>query len=169
MHSKFLSRDAEATGLQAAYERACGRRSQPAGIVVHRIQRDPSQVEDRCNIHFPENFELHWEQTRIHHPTEENANQRYQAIHYTVSLNDARTALAEYTKFKGLRCEIQIQTILIHAWAEHRTTSRTSDQRAKDLASERWSPSRRGSPRLWTSTCSLPGTSSKRCSTTSNG
>jgi len=66
----------------------------------------------------PENFEVHWDQTRIHHPTQENANQRYQATHYTVSLNEARTALAEYAKFKGLRCEIQIQTILIHAWAE---------------------------------------------------
>src|SRR5216683_1800740 len=51
-----------------------------------------------------ENFEVHWDQTRIHHPTEENANQRYQAIHYTVSLNEARTTLAEYAKFKGLRC-----------------------------------------------------------------
>jgi hypothetical protein len=66
----------------------------------------------------PENFEVHWDQTRIHHPTEENAKQRYQGIHYTVSLNEARTALAEYAEFKDLRCEIQIQTILIHAWAE---------------------------------------------------
>jgi ppGpp synthetase/RelA/SpoT-type nucleotidyltranferase len=66
----------------------------------------------------PENFAVDWDHTRIHHPTEENANQRYQAIHYTVSLNESRTALAEYAKFKGLRCEIQIQTILIHAWAE---------------------------------------------------
>jgi ppGpp synthetase/RelA/SpoT-type nucleotidyltranferase len=33
----------------------------------------------------PENFEVRWDETRIHHPTEENANQRYQAIHYTVS------------------------------------------------------------------------------------
>src|SRR6516225_1768063 len=66
----------------------------------------------------PENFEVHWDQTRIHHPTEENANQRYQAIHCTVSLNKTRSTLAEYAKFKGLRCEIQIQTILIHAWAE---------------------------------------------------
>jgi ppGpp synthetase/RelA/SpoT-type nucleotidyltranferase len=66
----------------------------------------------------PENFEVDWDQTRIHHPTEENAKQRYQAIHYTVSLNEARTVLAEYAKFRGFRCEIQIQTILTHAWAE---------------------------------------------------
>lgn len=66
----------------------------------------------------PENFEVYRDQARIHHPTEENKNQRYQAVHYTVSLNQARAALAEYAKFKGLWCEIQIQTILIHAWAE---------------------------------------------------
>jgi ppGpp synthetase/RelA/SpoT-type nucleotidyltranferase len=66
----------------------------------------------------PENFEVHPNETRIHHPTEKNANQRYQAIHYTVSLSKTRSALAEYAKFKDLRCEIQIQTILIHAWAE---------------------------------------------------
>jgi ppGpp synthetase/RelA/SpoT-type nucleotidyltranferase len=85
----------------------------------------------------PENFEVHWDQTRIHHPTEENANQRYQAIHYTVSLNEARTALVEYVKFKGLRCEVQIQTILIHAWAEtshdityHRSESQGFGQKA---------------------------------------
>src|SRR5689334_12167291 len=30
----------------------------------------------------PENFEVEWDQTRIHHPTAENANRRYQAIHY---------------------------------------------------------------------------------------
>ena len=86
-----------------------------------------------------ENFEVHWDQTRIHHPTDENANQRYQAIHYTVSLNEARTTLVEYAKFKGLRCEIQIQTILIHAWAEtsHDITYKRSEgqgfgQRAMD-------------------------------------
>jgi len=85
----------------------------------------------------PENFEVHGDQTRIHHPTEENANQRYQAIHYTVSLNGTRTTLVEYAKFKGLRCEVQIQTILIHAWAEtshdityHRSESQEFGQKA---------------------------------------
>lgn len=66
----------------------------------------------------PNSFEVQWDETRIHHPTEENAQQRYRAIHYTVCLNSERTVLPEYAKFKGLRCEIQIQTILNHAWAE---------------------------------------------------
>jgi len=66
----------------------------------------------------PQGFQVDWKETRIHHPTSENAQQRYQAIHYTVYLSEQRTALPEYSKFKGMRCEIQIQTILNHAWAE---------------------------------------------------
>ena len=66
----------------------------------------------------PNNFDVRWDETKIHHPTEENAQRRYRAIHYTVCLNSERTALPEYEKFKGIRCEIQIQTILNHAWAE---------------------------------------------------
>lgn len=66
----------------------------------------------------PENFQVHWDATRVHHPTDENARLRYQAIHYTVSLNPQRLALPEYAAFSGMRCEIQVQTILNHAWAE---------------------------------------------------
>src|SRR5262249_21173579 len=56
--------------------------------------------------------------TRIHHPTAENAERRYRAIHYTVRLKEDRANLPEYSKFKWLRCEIQIHTILNHAWSE---------------------------------------------------
>ena len=65
-----------------------------------------------------DNFEVDWDETRIHHPVGEDTRQRYQAIHYTVRLNRARLGLAEYAKFSSMRCEIQIQTILNHAWAE---------------------------------------------------
>ena len=33
-------------------------------------------------------------------------------------MNEERAKLPEYAKFKGMRCEIQIQTILNHAWSE---------------------------------------------------
>jgi len=65
----------------------------------------------------PNNFEVYRDETRIHHPTSESSD-RYQAIHYTVSLGSVRESLSEYSKFKGMRCEIQIQTVLNHAWAE---------------------------------------------------
>lgn len=65
-----------------------------------------------------ENFEIDLQATKIHHPTKENEGTRYQAIHYVVSLKEERTKLPEYSKFKNFRCEIQIHTILNHAWSE---------------------------------------------------
>lgn len=58
-----------------------------------------------------ENFEVEPESTKIHHQT-------YRAHHYTVKLKQDRANLSEYSKFSGLRCEIQIHTILNHAWSE---------------------------------------------------
>lgn len=65
-----------------------------------------------------ENFEIEENSTRIHHPTTENAGRRYRAVHYTVILRKDRLRLPEYSVFAGLRCEIQVQTILNHAWSE---------------------------------------------------
>ena len=56
-----------------------------------------------------ENFEIDRDAIKIHHPTKENKGVRYQAIHYTARLSEERAKLPEYAKFKGLRCEIQIQ------------------------------------------------------------
>lgn len=65
-----------------------------------------------------ENFEIEEDSTRIHHPTPENKEARYRAVHYTVRLREDRVRLPEYARFAGLRCEIQVQTILNHAWSE---------------------------------------------------
>ena len=65
-----------------------------------------------------DNFEIEEDSTKIHHPTQENQDARYRAVHYTIRLRDERLSLPEYTRFTGLRCEIQVQTILEHAWAE---------------------------------------------------
>ncbi|MGE3153504.1 MAG: hypothetical protein AB7G48_07075 [Nitrospiraceae bacterium] len=67
---------------------------------------------------FHENFEIEENSTRIHHPTPENQGAQYRAIHYTVRLREDRLRLPEYARFAGLRCEIQVQTILEHAWSE---------------------------------------------------
>ncbi len=42
----------------------------------------------------------------------------YLSVHYVVSLNQSRENLGEYTPYKGLKCEIQVRTLLQHAWAE---------------------------------------------------
>lgn len=67
-----------------------------------------------------ENFKVDFDGSKIHHAvgSDRTAEDLYFAIHYLVSLTDERLALPEYRKFRDLRCEIQLQTILNHAWAE---------------------------------------------------
>ncbi|MDP8221228.1 MAG: hypothetical protein P9X26_07770 [Candidatus Stygibacter frigidus] len=42
----------------------------------------------------------------------------YLSLHFVVELNKTRLRLTEYKKFKGLKLEIQIRSILQHSWAE---------------------------------------------------
>ncbi|HLZ81586.1 MAG TPA: hypothetical protein VKP04_08140 [Ktedonobacteraceae bacterium] len=42
----------------------------------------------------------------------------YQSVHYIVSLMGNRTILTEYRKYQGCVAEIQVRTVLQHAWAE---------------------------------------------------
>jgi putative GTP pyrophosphokinase len=42
----------------------------------------------------------------------------YQSIHYLVRISPERTRLAEYERYRGAVTEIQVRTILQHAWAE---------------------------------------------------
>jgi ppGpp synthetase/RelA/SpoT-type nucleotidyltranferase len=68
----------------------------------------------------PDNFTVDWDQSKVHHPIADTDDvaELYRAHHYLVTLTPERLALAEYARFAGLRCEIQIQTILNHAWSE---------------------------------------------------
>lgn len=42
----------------------------------------------------------------------------YLSLHYVVSLNEQRAKLSEHARFAGLQTEIQIRSVLQHAWAE---------------------------------------------------
>lgn len=42
----------------------------------------------------------------------------YMSLHYVATLNEARSALPEYSRCAGIRFEVQIRSILQHAWAE---------------------------------------------------
>ena len=42
----------------------------------------------------------------------------YQSVHYLVKLNKARATLSEYKRFSDAITEVQVRTILQHAWAE---------------------------------------------------
>lgn len=42
----------------------------------------------------------------------------YLSVHYVVHMSPERLGLPEYARFKGLCCEIQVRSLLQHAWAE---------------------------------------------------
>lgn len=42
----------------------------------------------------------------------------YQSLHYVLKLSHKRQTLPEFARFSGLKAEIQIRTVLQHAWAE---------------------------------------------------
>ncbi len=42
----------------------------------------------------------------------------YLSLHYVLSIDGNRADLAEYRSFSGLKCEVQVRSILQHAWAE---------------------------------------------------
>ena len=49
---------------------------------------------------------------------ERSTRSGYDATHAIVSLGPRRLQLSEYRRFEGMKCEIQVTTILRHAWAE---------------------------------------------------
>ena len=55
-----------------------------------------------------------------HHPVPgtETEKRLFDSTNVCVVLKEDRTALPEYSDFAGLKCEIQVQTLLNHAWAE---------------------------------------------------
>jgi len=67
-----------------------------------------------------DNFEVDWDNSKFHHPSSDakTANEYYMANHFMISLKTERLALPDFSKFAGMRCEIQVQTLLNHAWAE---------------------------------------------------
>lgn len=42
----------------------------------------------------------------------------YRGMHYVVSFDDARMKMPENKKFKGLKCEIQVTSLIAHTWSE---------------------------------------------------
>ena len=65
-----------------------------------------------------DNFEML--ERKVHHPGihPDESSRLYTANHYVVALKAERLALPDFAHFAGLRCEIQLHTILNHAWAE---------------------------------------------------
>ncbi|MBU1210885.1 MAG: RelA/SpoT domain-containing protein [Alphaproteobacteria bacterium] len=72
-----------------------------------------------------ENFQIDWDRTKIHYPFDEtDPGQLFVSYNYVLKLNDAHVAQPEHADLAALYCEVQVQTILDHAWSEmaHDTT-----------------------------------------------
>lgn len=67
-----------------------------------------------------DNFVIDWDRTKVHHPVPgtETEGHFFMSDNVVVALNDQRSAAPEYARFRGMRCEIQVQTTLNHAWSE---------------------------------------------------
>lgn len=65
-----------------------------------------------------DNFEV--VSINVHHavPGTETETRLFSSTNYFVGLRAERLALPEYAQFEGLKAEIQVQTLLNHAWAE---------------------------------------------------
>lgn len=67
-----------------------------------------------------DNFVIDWQRTKVHHPVPGTDTERrfFISDNIVVQLTEQRAAAPEYAKFRGMRCEIQVQTSLNHAWSE---------------------------------------------------
>jgi ppGpp synthetase/RelA/SpoT-type nucleotidyltranferase len=70
-----------------------------ADVVAREFDIDDENSIDKRATHAPEEF-------------------GYMSLHYVARLNEARATLSENARFKGLPFEVQIRSILQHAWAE---------------------------------------------------
>lgn len=63
-------------------------------------------------------FVVDWDKTVDKRTTIDPNQFGYLSLHYIVSLNPERAALKEYRDYAGIKFEIQMRSILQHAWAE---------------------------------------------------
>jgi putative GTP pyrophosphokinase len=62
-------------------------------------------------------FAVDWENSRRQSGETEPDRFGYRSDHYVVRLSAQRLGLPEYRRFDGLRAEIQVRTVMQHAWA----------------------------------------------------
>jgi ppGpp synthetase/RelA/SpoT-type nucleotidyltranferase len=107
-------------------------------LVKEKVAADDPQIEVRikdlagCRLVFYTNtdvgrlrqsglindlFEIDWDRTKFHHPIDESSSQ-FRSDNIVIRLKEPMVSKAEFDKFKGLTCEVQVQTALNHAWSE---------------------------------------------------
>jgi putative GTP pyrophosphokinase len=126
IHSvQHRAKDARSVGRKAAipsevdpnrpkYDRPIEQITDLAGVrIITQILGTLSEINDLLHSE----FEI-IEQSDKGRELIENERFGYQSIHYLVRISRERARLAEYERYRGVVAEIQVRTILQHAWAE---------------------------------------------------
>lgn len=124
--------------VQHVQHRPKGLKSLRDKLVKENVAADDPQIEGKikdlagCRLVFYTNtdvgrfrqsglindlFEIDWARTKFHHPTDESSSQ-FRSDNIVIRLKEPMLSKAEFAKFKGLTCEVQVQTALNHAWSE---------------------------------------------------
>jgi ppGpp synthetase/RelA/SpoT-type nucleotidyltranferase len=82
-----------------------------------------------------EHFEVEWENSRRQSGETDPDRFGYRSDHYVVRLSTERLGLPEYRRFDGCRAEIQVRTVMQHAWAavDHRLRYKNPAQLPAEL------------------------------------
>ena len=118
-----------------------------------------------------ENFMVDFDGSKIHHAVgkERSADELYFAIHYQVSLKEDRLSLPEYAQYRGMRCEVQIQTILNHAWAETSHDILYHPPSIRGFGTKQFEEIKKRLAKIMNQSCCPQDTNFRRSSTTMNG
>jgi ppGpp synthetase/RelA/SpoT-type nucleotidyltranferase len=82
-----------------------------------------------------EHFDVDWPNSRRQSAEAESDRFGYRSDHYVVRMSGARVGLPEYARFDGLRAEIQVRTVMQHAWAavDHQLRYKNASQLPPEL------------------------------------
>jgi putative GTP pyrophosphokinase len=75
-----------------------------------------AEIENVVNV-LRTNFQVLEESDKIKKLETTEGTFGYKGFHLDLSINEARNALPEYRRFSGLRCEVQVRTIIQDAWS----------------------------------------------------
>jgi putative GTP pyrophosphokinase len=82
--------------------------------IIMYLQDEQDRV---CEI-IKNNFQIDWENSGNKEELLKPDQFGYRSMHYVVSYPENRLQLAEFKRFAGKKAEIQVRTILQHAWAQ---------------------------------------------------
>jgi ppGpp synthetase/RelA/SpoT-type nucleotidyltranferase len=121
-YQSISSRPKDPTRLKRKLERAVPPYTNPleqvtdlAGVRV--ICYFPKDV-DRIAEVVAKSFSVDWENSVDKRKALSPDRFGYASLQYVIQLDSVRSQQVEYERFAGLKCEIQMPTILQHAWAE---------------------------------------------------